>query len=261
VLAPAWQVTGVLFTALILSSILFHYQTVFATQTENIWLYPKLLFFSVVIFYSLDHIYDELKFGRTLAKRKTSLALNGLLSVFAFLFLIWHVFRFFDQVSFATVLLPASFTLAYFLLVLGLRIPLRGAKEIIIAMVVAAALFYPQASDSGWIKNIPLIFPVFLVCLQNLVVFGFFEKDKDDHFGFSTVFSEMDVRQAHRYTLVFLWILTAVLVMFFLVFDSVIFSTFYCSLAYLGMATFPKAFQKFRLYRFVADGVLLFLLL
>jgi len=261
VLHPFWQIAGVFFTAGILSALLYFYQIRANAGGENPWIYTILLFFAVSLFYSFDHIFDELKFNRNNATKRQSLLWNS--GVFVFCGLALGGYTWWEQrnINFENLWLPLLLTFLYFLVVLILKLKIRAFKELLIAAVVSMAIFYPQAVIHGWASLKIQILHLFLVCVLNLMVFGFFEKEKDEEFGFSTIFSGLPDRLVKTILLVVFGAIFLFQAYYFLIVNSEIKPVFYCTGFYSAMLLFPKAFRFKRNYRFIADAALLLLLL
>jgi hypothetical protein len=261
ILAPVWQIAGVLFTAFVIAILLFYFQKKFHFSAENNLLYPLLIFFSVVIFYTLDHLYDELKFHRNKLDKNTSLRWNAVFSILSCAALVFLVIRHYQEINFYNIIIPGILTFIYFILMLVSKISFRWTKELIIAIVVSYALLYPLWGMEDTSTLLPVFLTLILVCAQNLVVFGVFEKQKDEYYGFVTAFSGYDNQKMIRISVVISFIISLGIVVVYFLSPQKLNGAFLCCAAYWFMLNKPEYFQKFRIYRFIADGVLLFLLI
>jgi hypothetical protein len=93
------------------------------------------------------------------------------------------------------------------------------------------------------------------------MVFGYFEKEKDEEFGFSTVFSELSRSNVKTVLFLVFGLVFLYQAYYFLTINSEIKPVFYCTAFYILMLLFPKIFGYKRIYRFIADAALLLLLL
>lgn len=222
---------------------------------ETFGVFPLLLFLVVVFLYSADHAWDAHRGGQSGSLHRRSrrfnlwmLALSGLLGL--------GIFAFNTQLVITRYLaLPLGLVLLY-ALEFVLRTGLRGIKELLVAAAVASALFYPFMQAQFWTLYRADVLLLFLICLQNMVVFGYFEKSKDDSLGNFTLYRGWGESFSRRF---------ALLAMAFLLLSTLYVQSVSSGLfplawlippLYMAMLLLHRFFRHRRLYRLVADGLL-----
>lgn len=194
---PGIQILGVLITAVTLAIITFHFETPIREVESSIKLqFSGLILSAVIAFYSADHIRDLLFLKMGNKKYKNIIIINSILFVFSSVYLFYVTVKLFSFIFHTFwVLLPIIGVLVY-LLISQTKFPfIHGLKEVLIAFTVPSALLFP-AYVYGWNGHLLNVFFVLMVvCFQNVILFSYFEHEKDELLGFKTMFSGFQKKQ------------------------------------------------------------------
>lgn len=249
------QIPGVFLIAFILSAI--QIRLLGKILPSAGLLYPALLFCSTIVIYCADHALDALK-----SKPKTRTALiNALCFGFALIAAGIMVIFNYQLLDFTYLWLPVVLVAIYALFATSLLPAPRGAKELLVASVVSIAVFYPLLNRDLSSGTLMSILVLWLICAQNMIVFGLLEKEKDDLIGNFTVFRNLDERKAVQWGMTLLLISSVLVVVIQLLFATGFPLASLCSLIYILMIIYRQSFKGSQLYRIVADFVLVFLIL
>lgn len=226
---------------------------------EGNLLYGGILFCCVLLIYSVDHLFDLIKYEQKNDIVASYHYSNVFISVF-FASAMGALVAFgADKLDFRHFGIPVIPAFIYVFSVLGVLPHVRGFKEIVIAITVAIAVCYPllNAHISIFFE---LLVPTLLVCYLNLLLFGFFEKPKDDYYGFKTIYSGKKEYEVFKHLWISFLVVSVLLAGLYFWLGATIFPYWAIAVLYWLMILFNKKLAQWNAYRWVADLILILMM-
>jgi len=260
VFQPYKQIPGVFITAAVLAVILLRWVEKYAPGEPANTIYGLILFFGIVLVYTLDHLFDLVKIEQKKAIIQSHHFVNVFICVVssaAIGALLAFNSSSLDFGHFWILLLPAF---VYVFVALNVIPFIRGFKELIIALTVSLSLVYPLVNAHPMLI-LKLALPAFVVCLMNLLLYGFFEKEKDSYFGFKTIYSSRDSYKAYKHLINAFVILTIALAIGWVFLANLIFPFAAAAALYWIVLVFQKQISNPNIYRWLLDLVLVIIMI
>lgn len=256
------QFLGVFLTAFVVTA-LFHQQSMLygLPISGNTWWLSLGLFCSIMLIYSVDHIRD-IKVLLASKKNNEKLVLGYKIIVIITLSIIGYlgVVHFKSMLNLKLLLVPVIGCLFYVLERQLKQYYTRGLKELLISLIVAFTMMLPflyHTSIEGVFVN---MFRMNILIILNLLIFAYFEKEKDDALGFRTVLFRFNMQKSYNFILILSVLFNTIILGVFIATGTGL-GFVLASISYLIMLLGHKWFQQNGIYRFVADALLLLLLI
>lgn len=247
-------------TAIVLALIQLRWTEQYTPGDRANLLYGALTFFSVVAVYCLDHLFDLVKYEKFHSDVARFRWLNILFTLVSALILALLVSLFFTWLDFEHSWIPLLPVVLYCFVALKVIPTFRGLKELVIAITVAVALVYPFFGSKPEMA-IRLGVPAFVVCLMNLLIFGMFEKRKDEVYGFQTIYTDKSDLYVYRHMVRTFLVCSIVILALMLVSGISQWPFAAIATGFWLMLLFQSLLRDHPVYRWIADGLLLLMIL
>jgi hypothetical protein len=252
------KLSGVFITAIVLALIALKWTEKYLPGNNTNLIYGGLVFFGVLLFYALDYLFDLIKVEQNNNLRQTYHLIPisiCIFSAFSCGFFLALGINDIDLKHFYLFAIPVAF---YIIFALLKSINVRGIKEILIALTVTITLVYPFLETNNYLY-LNLGFPLLIVSLLNLLLFGFFEKEKDELHGFKSLYAGWPQYRVFKHLFYsFLTLSILAIAMYFFV-GKIVFPFWLIIAIYWLAIVFRKNIQSPKIYRWLLDLILLIL--
>lgn len=257
------QIPGVLITATVLALLANHFESIFlfGNVIEN-GLYPNLIFWGVLSFYSADHVRDLFVTKTNENKYKIAFILNGIILILSLLILAIYILLKWDKLIENKMIIIPAVGIVFYLILNHRKIPyIPAVKEVLIALTTSASVLCSTLRYSMNHESIGMWVLLFFVFFANVILFDYFEKEKDDLFAFKTLFYLVKKNKAKNMIYVLFAIISVLIILLNIFFIKNAPGSIVIILIYWIMIFFENKIKAKWIYRLLADALLILLIL
>lgn len=260
---PLMQIPGVLITAAVLALLTHHFESIYLTgKNIEFGLYPILIFFGVLSFYSADHIRDLFVTKLYDTKYKKAFVLNFIVLILSLIILsIYTLLKWEVLIENKMIYIPL-FGIVFYLILSQKNMPyIPGVKEVLIALTASASVLCSALGYNLNFNSIGMWLLLFLVFLSNVILFDYFEKEKDDILAFKTLFYLLGKEKAKTILYVIFTFITFVIILLNIFVTKNALGSIAIVVLYWMMIFFENKIKAKWIYRILADALLILIVL